>query len=203
MNLARALYVASAVLCPILFCLAGGAGALNSFVVEYHLLPFSAIALAMAVGLDASIAPAHGEVAAGALWCVTYAAAALWFPLFAELTRLGHVIDAIALLIALTAGTLGFVLWGGLSRKFPFEPTPPVAVILRYFGVGVLAAYLLRAAARLYMSTRLTVSGGIAAMSYEAALTVATAIAVSLFLVPAGVLVWFARSRHTGASTLD
>jgi hypothetical protein len=138
----------------------------------YDILPFAAVGLALAASRRPGLAAPVLEVVASLLWFLTFGAFALWLPWWSTVERLGaHCIDALAVLVGFTALSMGALAIQALGSRAGRSASLP-ARLLQAAGAGLLGLYLAHASLLLYAATRTTLSGGVAAMSYEVRLRV-------------------------------
>jgi hypothetical protein len=156
------------VLCPALYWVCGGnESSFAGLVGLYQLAPFSLVSLAFAVTRRQSAAAPALETAAAGLWCATYLFVALLQPFCTNLERFGtRAIDAMACIVECAAVTqLGLAIVALLTVRPAGRSRG--AAWCHGLGTALVALYLVRDGAGLYVSTRLAGSGGLAAISYE------------------------------------
>ncbi len=199
MLMARCAYAASSVVCIVVFWLYGGARwtqsefpIMDNRPLLYEILPLAILGLVLAATRRRGVAPPVLELVTALLWFVTLLAFALWPPMWNTVERLGTgVIDALAVVVGLTALSMGVLALQPLAPKPARYPSLGVR-LLHAAGIGLLGLYFARLSLLFYASTRTTLSGGVAAVSYEARLRVVLCATVALTLAASALA-----ARHT------
>lgn len=139
------------------------------------------------------------EVVAAAGWSTTLLCLVLW-PAYADIPTIGlRVTDGVALVFGVTACVLWALAVQVLSgNRIPRQPL--VARTLQALGHGVLGVYCGRLSFLSYTNTRLTRTGGLAAVSWELDLHIFLFIAAIAALLGSAIVAWKGRPQQPSGS---
>jgi hypothetical protein len=158
----------------------------------YEILPLAVLGLVLAATRLEGLAPAALEIIAALFWALLFLSFALWLPFWTTVERLGAgVVDALSLVVGLTALCMCVL---AARSMFPRATQSRIAVrLLHAAGLGILGLYFARLSLLIYASTRITLSGGIAALLYEARLRVMVSTTVAVLLMASALVAWLSR----------
>ena len=203
-KIATGLYIASAVLPPLVFLVADAPSWYFYWATPSYALAFSLVAIALAVAQASFEKATLLDVAATSLWLATCGSitflALVLIPLILtpnpRFPLVQFYFAQIALLVVTAVALSAVAVRVGLGRRGR-KCVPGIARQLSVLGVGLLALYLVRGGMLICSSFTQTASGGIGMIVYEGRLRLLVASMVTAMLVAGTVIAHLACTKKT------